>query len=130
MPDVFPNDLMGEIRQLQRDVEELKALMRSQPGKTVASQGWAMHSMTAPDTSGLPSGAGHVYFRGGLLRYRAAGNVGEVTLPAPVVLADMGDIATADAGSTYTATVQQLINEIKTVVRAFRADARSKGLMQ
>ncbi|MFI7691799.1 hypothetical protein ACIBQ6_22210 [Nonomuraea sp. NPDC049655] len=130
MSDLYPGNLLQDIRQLQRDVEEIKALLRAQPGKTTASQGWIMHSMSAPDTSAVPAGGAQLYFRGGLLRYRAAGNVSEVTLPAPVVLADMGDIVTADAGSTYTATVQQLINEIKTVVRAFRADARSKGLMQ
>lgn len=48
MPDVFPSDPMQRIRQLERDVEELKALLKQRQPLTTASQGWRMTDMSIP----------------------------------------------------------------------------------
>ena len=48
MPDVFPSDPMQRIRQLERDVEELKALLKQRQPLTTASQGWKMTDMSIP----------------------------------------------------------------------------------
>jgi hypothetical protein len=48
VPDVYPGDAAARIRQLERDVEELKALIRARPATTAASLGWRMANMSIP----------------------------------------------------------------------------------
>jgi hypothetical protein len=48
VPDVYPGDAAARIRQLEKDVEELKALLRQRPATTSASLGWRMANMSIP----------------------------------------------------------------------------------
>jgi len=48
VPNVYPDNLPDRIRQLERDVEELKTLLRQRPPLTAASQGWRMSDMAIP----------------------------------------------------------------------------------
>ncbi|MGW4406505.1 hypothetical protein ACWEJ6_20925, partial [Nonomuraea sp. NPDC004702] len=86
MPDVFPNDLMGEIRALQKRVEDLEAQLKSRPALTEASQGWIMRGMAAPDTGSMPATDGRIYIKGGRLTFRPGGNGSEVQLRPPVTI--------------------------------------------
>jgi len=48
VPNVFPDNLPDRIRQLERDVDELKALLRQRQPLTTASQGWVLSEMSIP----------------------------------------------------------------------------------
>lgn len=49
--DKFPGDLTDEVARLRAEVNELKALLKSRPALTGASQGWRMANMTIPSVS-------------------------------------------------------------------------------
>ncbi|MER7361953.1 hypothetical protein [Nonomuraea wenchangensis] len=48
---MYPGDPWERIRQLERDVEELKALLSARQPLTAASQGWRMADMGIPSVS-------------------------------------------------------------------------------
>jgi hypothetical protein len=51
VPDVYPSDAAARIRQLEKDVAELKALLQARPGQTQASKGWLLTDMSIPTVS-------------------------------------------------------------------------------
>jgi hypothetical protein len=54
--DKFPGDLTDEVARLRAEVAELKALLKTRPALTTASQGWRMTDMTIPSV-----GAGEIH---------------------------------------------------------------------
>lgn len=51
-------------------------------------------------------------------------------MPTGKALEAVADVATANAGGTYTATEQSLINELKAQVNALLAELRQRGWME
>lgn len=51
MPDVYPGDPWARIRQLEKDVEELRAMLQNRQPLTTASRGWRMANMAVPSVS-------------------------------------------------------------------------------
>lgn len=62
MTDLYPQDAAARIKQLERDVAELKALLQARPPLTQASQGWRMSNMAVPSVA---SGTCHIGCNGG-----------------------------------------------------------------
>lgn len=106
MPDVYPGDLTTRIRQLEKDVEELKALLGSREPLTVASQGWMLANMTIPAV-----GAGQVHIGANNNDFYARSINGIKRL-----MDTAGHVApvTGAAGATYTALEQTKINQLIT----------------
>ncbi|WP_214322100.1 hypothetical protein [Nonomuraea sediminis] len=120
MPDVYPADLLAEIRDLKRRVEQLEA---SRGSLTAASKGWLMSDMAIPSVS---SGQIQIGCNGGDFYVKTSSTVKRI----PGVAASVAAVSTTDAGSTYTTSVQTLINELKTKLNAFISNNKSAGQMQ
>lgn len=104
MPDVYPSDLTARIRQLEKDVEELKALLGSREPLTSASKGWLMSNMTIPT---VDSGQAHIGTSDNEV-FAATINGTKYMLPrAP----NPGTVA-ASVGDTYTTITQGIINDL------------------
>ncbi|MEV0382433.1 hypothetical protein [Nonomuraea sp. NPDC050643] len=129
MPDLYPGDLLQEIRELKQRVADLEAIVRAQPGRTTASQGWILPSLAAPDTSALPAGALQLYGRGSLVRYRPAGNGTEVTLTATPTAGHVASILLGTAGASYTALEQNILNTVVSTVNSILAELQAVDLM-
>ncbi|MCK2214301.1 hypothetical protein MF672_010930 [Actinomadura sp. ATCC 31491] len=49
MPDVYASNLASRVEQLEREVDQLKALLGTRPALTAASQGWLLTNQAVPD---------------------------------------------------------------------------------
>lgn len=100
MPDVYPGDLANRIRQLEKDIEDLKA--QGRPAATEASQGWRLKSMSVP---AVPSGEAHIGADASGFFAADVNGVKRMMYKASHVT----PIAAA-AGDTYTTGTRDLIN--------------------
>lgn len=115
MPNVYPGDPWERIRQLERDVEELKALFRQRPGLTSASAGWVIGNMSTPPT---PSGGGHLFASGGEPLWKdSSGVTHELITPSFPLAAAVSDppdfTSAASAPPTYTSAAQNMLTDLR-----------------
>lgn len=119
MPDVYPADLLARFRELEKRVEQLEGARGS---LTAASKGWLMSNMTIPSVS-----AGTIQIGCNAGEFFVATNTTVKRIPSAA--AAVSAVSTTDAGSTYTTSVQTLINELKTKVNATLSALKSASLM-
>lgn len=104
MPDVYPNDLVQRIRDLEKRVEELQALLGSREPLTAASKGWLLSNMTIPTVS---SGQAHIGANNNDV-FASTINGTKYMLPrAP----NPGTVS-GSVGDTYTTFTRDLINDL------------------
>ncbi|MFB4280861.1 hypothetical protein ACBJ59_36615 [Nonomuraea sp. MTCD27] len=124
MPDVFPNDLATRIRDLEKAVEELRA-GASREALTEASQGWVLRQMATPSVP--PTGDIHIYAQGGQLFARSS--FGTIALDDVPSAAAVQVVGAADAGTSYTTSEQDLLNQLKQRVNLIITNMKIAGLM-
>jgi hypothetical protein len=125
VPNVYPGDPWERIRQLERDVEELKALLKARDPLTSASQGWLLNSMASPVVPA--SGDVHIYAQTGRLWARST--LGDVSLLPQGKASYVAPVTAVSAGATYTSTEQTLMNTLKTSVNDILLNLKTAGLM-
>ncbi|MFC4006655.1 hypothetical protein ACFOY2_05445 [Nonomuraea purpurea] len=116
MPDLYPNDLTVRIRQLERDVEELKALLRARQPTTAASQGWLLSNMSIPSVS---AGTCHIGCTGGdVFSVNAAGKIKRMFEQAPAI-DNQANFISGDIGGTPNATQYNNLRADAVATRAY-----------
>lgn len=114
MPDVYPGDLTARIRQLEKDVEELKALQGSREPLTAASQGWRLSDMAIPTVS---AGQVHIGSNSGDLFAQTTSGTKRMFYKASTVAAVSGSV-----GDTYTTFTRDIINDLISKFNSLRAN--------
>lgn len=125
MPDVYPGDLATRIKDLEKAIEELKAQVQGRDPLTEASQGWILRSMTTPSLP--PDGDIHIYAQGGQLWARSS--FGTIALDGVPTAAAVSPVGAANAGSSYTSSEQDLLNQLKDRVNLILTNLKIAGLM-
>lgn len=126
MPDVYPSDLASRVEQLEGVVAELQALLRARSPLLEASAGWLLRNQAAPSTP--PANDVHIYANSGRLWARST--LGDVPLLAQGVADYVAPVTATDAGATYNATAQTLINTLKTTVNSALVNLKLSGQME
>jgi hypothetical protein len=126
VPNVYPGDPWERIRQLERDVEELKAMLNARRPLTEASAGWLLRNQSAPSVP--PVNDVHIYASSGRLWARST--LGDVPLLAQGVADYVAPITATDAGATYNSTAQTLINQLKTTMNDTLVNLKFSGQME
>ncbi|TYB69753.1 hypothetical protein FXF51_06205 [Nonomuraea sp. PA05] len=124
MPDVYPTDLTQRIRDLEKAVEELRA-GASREALTEASQGWVLREMATPSVP--PTGDIHIYAQGGQLYARSS--FGTIALNDQAKAGFVQAVGAANAGTTYTTSEQDLLNQLKDRVNLIITNMKIAGLM-
>ncbi|WP_157253223.1 hypothetical protein [Nonomuraea typhae] len=114
MPNVYPGDPWERIRQLERDVEELKALLGVRQPLTKASAGWEIPSQSTP---AVPDTGGHLYASGADPYWRDSSGLSYTLKPQVVPgvsVADPPDFtSSSSAGPTYDSSVQNMLTNLR-----------------
>lgn len=119
MPDVYPADAAARIRQLERDVADLKALLQARPALTQASQGWRMSDMSVPSVS---SGTCHVGCNGGeFFSVNSAGTVKRMFSQAAAITNQV-DFLSGQIGGAPTQTQYNNLQTDAVRTRAYAFD--------
>jgi hypothetical protein len=104
VPDVYPSDATARIRQLEKDVAELKALLQARPGQTQASKGWLLTDMSIPTVS---AGTVHIGSNGGDFFAATTSGTKRMFLQAATITNQVpftsGDIGGAPTAAQYNA---------------------------
>lgn len=108
--DKYPGDLLAEFRRLRRDVDELKALLRTRTPLTTASAGWFLPNRSTP---AAPSGGAHIYASGGeLVVSTGNGQTFTVEPPPQGASVDFPPVLTSpSAPGSVTVEVYQLLRD-------------------
>ncbi|MEV6036047.1 hypothetical protein AB0L65_33170 [Nonomuraea sp. NPDC052116] len=104
MPDVYPNDLTARLRQMEKDIEELKALLGSREPLTAASKGWRLSNMTIPTVS---SGQAHIGANNNEIFGSTINGTKYMLAKAP----NPGTVSSS-VGDTYTTFTRDAINDV------------------
>ncbi|MEU4224267.1 hypothetical protein AB0F17_08240 [Nonomuraea sp. NPDC026600] len=119
MPDVYPSDAAARIRQLEKDVAELKALLQARPGQTQASKGWLLTDMSIPI---VEAGTVHIGSNGGNFFAATTAGTKRMFLQATYVAHTANMTAGASAPGTYSPSYCQAVREDVRAVRQTLAD--------
>lgn len=128
MPDVYPSDPIARIRQLEKDVEELKAMLRARQPLTAASQGWLMSNRAVPSVSSgqihIGSNAGDFYVSTTSGTKRIPNVAATVTAPNPTL---------SNAPGSYSAAHSQQLtvacDDYRIFCAALISSLQTAGLM-
>ena len=114
MPDVYPSDAAARIRQLEKDVAELKALLQARPGQTQASKGWLLTDMSIPTVS---SGTCHIGCNNSDFFAQTTAGTKRMFLQAATIANQANMLAGASAPGSYSPSY---FTDLREDVRATR----------
>lgn len=123
VPDVYPSDATARIRQLEKDVAELKALLQARPGQTQASKGWLLADMSIPTVS---AGTVHIGSNGGDFFAATTSGTKRMFLQAATIANQANMLAGASAPGTYSASYLTDLREDVRATRQFAFDLTSR----
>ncbi|MFI7448062.1 hypothetical protein ACIBQX_11240 [Nonomuraea sp. NPDC049714] len=133
--DKYPGDVLADIRKLQAEVAELKALLHQRSGLTTASQGWVIGNVASPST---PAAGGHLFATAGEPFWKDSSGTTTSLLSQPVPqAADVGGMSGLSTPNswpeTYNRANGEAVQDDLTMLRTFgldlRAALRAVGLM-
>jgi hypothetical protein len=125
MPDVYPGNLVSDIRDLRERVESLEALLSARQPITAASKGWLMSEMAIPSVSagqvqiGCNDGRFFARDADGIRRIPAQG--GEVIEPNVSIDSAPGDYdsgwgqSVADGVESVYLSLLELLSELRNI---------------
>ena len=122
VPDVYPGDAAARIRQLEKDVAELKALLQARPGQTQASKGWLLSDMSIPTVS---AGTVHIGSNGGDFFAATTAGTKRMFLQAAAIANQANMLAGASAPGSYSASYFTDLREDVRATRQYAFDLTS-----
>jgi hypothetical protein len=120
--DKFPGDLTDEVARLRAEINELKALLKSRPALTQASQGWRMANMTIPAV-----GAGEIHVGANGDDFYAATSSGVKRILSPAApIANQANFTSSDISSTPTAAQYNALRADAVATRQYAFDLTTR----
>jgi hypothetical protein len=123
VPDVYPSDAAARIRQLEKDVAELKALLQARPGQTQASKGWLLTDMSIPTVS---AGTVHIGSNGGDFFAVTTAGTKRMFLQAATIANQANMLAGVSAPGTYSPSYLTDLREDVRATRQYAFDLTSR----
>lgn len=122
MPDVYPGDLLAEIRDLRKRVEDLEALLKARTPITSASKGWLLTDMSIPTVS---AGTVHIGSNGGDFFAATTSGTKRMFLQAATI-ANQANFISGDIAGTPTATQYNNLRADAVATRAYGFDLTTR----
>jgi hypothetical protein len=117
VPDIYPDSLIADLKDLRKRVEELEALQSARAPLTEASKGWLMSDMAIPS---VPSGKVHVGCNDGQFFVRDSDGTTR-RLAAGVAVGDPSYNLTNATPSYVQGQAQTVVDTLDALFTAFTA---------